>query len=216
MDIRVCMEIDTVKRLVKSLEDLRGLERSMFSIIVPHAEYIPSFVQKLRREFENNSSLLNHQKNKIAVLNAIKNMLSRLDFYSEEVPPNGLFLFSGTVITQESEEKNVFVDFQPPKRVTSHMFVRDNRFVTFPLSAYLDSSHNFGFIASDENGMFIPQYVLSHSHMLRSCLNGKHISIIDTSRDDFNRCLIEILAFAARKLEKTLEADKENIDPMLL
>lgn len=54
--------------------------------------------------------------NKLSVQMAITSAQARLKLYTR-VPPNGLALFVGTILTDEGKEKKISFDFEPPKPV---------------------------------------------------------------------------------------------------
>jgi hypothetical protein len=47
---------------------------------------------------------------------------------SDAVPPNGLVLYCGTVITEEGKEKKVNIDFEPFKPINTSLYLCDNKF----------------------------------------------------------------------------------------
>jgi peptide chain release factor subunit 1 len=52
------------------------------------------------------------------VLAAITSTQQRLKLYNR-VPPNGLVLFVGTILTDEGKEKKVSFDFEPHKAINT-------------------------------------------------------------------------------------------------
>ncbi|KAF9601256.1 hypothetical protein IFM89_018366 [Coptis chinensis] len=54
--------------------------------------------------------------NRQSVLGAITSAQQRLKLYSK-VPPNGLVMYTGTIVTDEGKEKKVTVDFEPLKPI---------------------------------------------------------------------------------------------------
>lgn len=46
------------------------------------------------------------------------------------VPPNGLVIYCGTIVTEEGKEKKVNIDFEPFKPVNTSLYLCDNKFHT--------------------------------------------------------------------------------------
>ena len=56
--------------------------------------------------------------NRLSVLAAITSTQQRLKLYSR-VPPNGLIVYCGTILTEEGKEKKVNFDFEPFKPISA-------------------------------------------------------------------------------------------------
>jgi peptide chain release factor subunit 1 len=68
------------------------------------------------------------------------------------VPPNGLVIYCGTIVTDEGKEKKVNIDFEPFKPINTSLYLCDNKFHTEALTALLADDNRFGFIVMDGNG----------------------------------------------------------------
>ncbi|KAG8816035.1 Polypeptide release factor (eRF1) in translation termination [Serendipita sp. 400] len=97
------------------------------------------------------ASNIKSRVNRLSVLAAITSTQQRLKLYSR-VPPNGLVLFVGTILTDEGKEKKVSFDFEPHKPINTSLYLCDNKFHTEALSELLESDSKFGFIVMDGNG----------------------------------------------------------------
>lgn len=64
------------------------------------------------------ASNIKSRVNRLSVLAAITSTQQRLKLYNR-VPPNGLVLFVGTVLTDEGKEKKVSFDFEPHKPINT-------------------------------------------------------------------------------------------------
>jgi peptide chain release factor subunit 1 len=64
------------------------------------------------------ASNIKSRVNRLSVLAAITSTQQRLKLYNR-VPPNGLVLFVGTILTDEGKEKQVTFDFEPHKPVNT-------------------------------------------------------------------------------------------------
>merc|ERR1712072_863832 len=113
-----------IRRLIKSLEEARGNGTSMISLILPPKDDIAR---------------------------AIKSTQERLKLYNR-VPPNGLVLYCGTILTEDGKEKKVTIDFEPFKPINTSLYLCDNKFHTEALNDLLQSDDRFGFIVMDGNG----------------------------------------------------------------
>ena len=85
------------------------------------------------------------------MLSAITSTQQRLKLYNK-VPPNGLVVYCGEVITSEGKERKINLDFEPFKPINTSLYLCDNKFHTEALSELLESDQKFGFIIMDGNG----------------------------------------------------------------
>lgn len=139
-----------IKRLIKGLEAARGNGTSMISLIIPPKDQISRISKMLGDEF-GTASNIKSRVNRLSVLSAITSTQQRLKLYPK-VPPNGLVLYCGTVISDEGKEKKVNIDFEPFKPINTSLYLCDNKFHTEPLNELLESDDKFGFIVMDGNG----------------------------------------------------------------
>ena len=89
--------------------------------------------------------------NRLSVLGAITSTQQRLKLYNR-VPPNGLVVYCGEVLTEGSKQKKLNIDFEPFKAVNTSLYLCDNKFHTEALTKLLESDSKFGFIIMDGNG----------------------------------------------------------------
>lgn len=68
------------------------------------------------------------------------------------MPPNGLVVYCGEIITSEGKERKINIDFEPFKPINTSLYLCDNKFHTEALSELLESDQKFGFIVMDGNG----------------------------------------------------------------
>lgn len=144
------VEMWKIKRLIKSLEAARGNGTSMISLIIPPKDQISRIAKMLADEF-GTASNIKSRVNRLSVLGAITSVQQRLKLYSK-VPPNGLVIYCGTIVTDEGKEKKVNIDFEPFKPINTSLYLCDNKFHTEALSALLADDNKFGFIVMDGNG----------------------------------------------------------------
>jgi len=139
-----------VKKLIKSLDAARGAGTSMISLIIPPKDQISRVSAMLTQEY-GTASNIKSRVNRLSVLAAITSTQQRLKLYNR-VPPNGLVLFVGTILTDEGKEKKVSFDFEPHKPINTSLYLCDNKFHTESLQELLESDSKFGFIVMDGNG----------------------------------------------------------------
>ncbi|KZS98864.1 peptide chain release factor eRF/aRF subunit 1 [Sistotremastrum niveocremeum HHB9708] len=144
------IQIWKIKKLIKSLDSARGAGTSMISLIIPPKDQISRVSGMLTQEY-GTASNIKSRVNRLSVLAAITSTQQRLKLYNR-VPPNGLVLFVGTILTDEGKEKKVSFDFEPHKPINTSLYLCDNKFHTEDLSALLESDSKFGFIVMDGNG----------------------------------------------------------------
>ncbi len=144
------VEMWKIKRLIKSLEAARGNGTSMISLIIPPKDQISRVAKMLADEF-GTASNIKSRVNRLSVLGAITSVQQRLKLYSK-VPPKGLVIYCGTIVTDEGKEKKVNIDFEPFKPINTSLYLCDNKFHTEALSALLADDNKFGFIIMDGNG----------------------------------------------------------------
>ncbi|KAG6434201.1 hypothetical protein SASPL_105823 [Salvia splendens] len=144
------IEIWKIKKLIKALEAAKGNGTSMISLIIPPGDQIARVTKMLAEEY-GTASNIKSRVNRQSVLGAITSAQQRLKLYSK-VPPNGLVLYTGTIITDDAKEKKVTFDFAPFKAINASLYLCDNKFHTEPLSQLLESDEKFGFIVMDGNG----------------------------------------------------------------
>lgn len=97
------------------------------------------------------ASNIKSRVNRLSVLDAIYSTQNRLKLYSK-LPPNGLVIYCGSIMTESGKEKQVTIDFQPFRPINTSLYICDQRFRTEPLACLLESNVAFGFIIMDGSG----------------------------------------------------------------
>lgn len=144
------IEIWKVKKLIKALDAARGNGTSMISLIMPPRDQVSRVTKMLGDEY-GTASNIKSRVNRQSVLAAITSAQQRLKLYNR-VPPNGLVLYTGTIVTDEGKEKKVTFDFEPFRPINASLYLCDNKFHTESLNELLESDDKFGFIIMDGNG----------------------------------------------------------------
>ena len=91
------VELWKIKRMIKNLSAARGNGTSMISLIIPSKGQI-CLVNKMLTEEYGTASNIKSRVNRLSVLSAITMTQQKLKLY-HKTPPNGLVIYSGTVIT---------------------------------------------------------------------------------------------------------------------
>merc|ERR1712038_1972785 len=120
------------------------------SLILPPKDQVSRAAKMLADEF-GTASNIKSRVNRLSVLGAITSVQQRLKLYNK-VPPNGLVVYCGTIVTGEGKEKKVNIDFEPFKPINTSLYLCDNKFHTEALTALLEDDNKFGFIVMDGNG----------------------------------------------------------------
>ncbi|KAI8084824.1 eukaryotic peptide chain release factor subunit 1 [Halteromyces radiatus] len=144
------IEIWKTKRLIKRLEAARGNGTSMISLVIPPKDQINKVNSMLTVEY-GTASNIKSRVNRLSVLSAITSTQQKLKLYNK-VPPNGLVVYCGTIVTDEGKEKKVNFDFEPHKPINRSLYLCDNRFHVECLTELLENDSIFGFIIMDGNG----------------------------------------------------------------
>jgi len=119
-------------------------------LIIPPKDQI-SRVAKMLADELGTASNIKSRVNRLSVLGAITSVQQRLKLYNK-VPPNGLVIYCGTIVTDEGKEKKVNIDFEPFRPINTSLYLCDNKFHTEALTALLADDNKFGFIVMDGNG----------------------------------------------------------------
>jgi peptide chain release factor subunit 1 len=98
------------------------------------------------------ASNIKSRVNRLSVLSAITSTQQRLKLYNK-VPPNGLVVYCGTIMTDEGKERKVNIDFEPFRPINTSLYLCDNKFHTEALNELLESDDKFGFIVMDGSGV---------------------------------------------------------------
>jgi peptide chain release factor subunit 1 len=136
-----------IRKLINSLNNMRGNGTSMISLIIPPKDQIQR-VNKMLTDELGTASNIKSRVNKQSVLSAITSTQQRLKMYNR-TPENGLVVYCGTCATEDGKEKKVTVDFEPYKPINTSLYLCDSKFHTEDLNYLLESEDRFGFIITD-------------------------------------------------------------------
>lgn len=89
-----------------------------------------------------------------------------------QVPPNGLVVYTGTIMTDDGKEKKVNIDFEPFKPINTSLYLCDNKFHTEALNELLESDNKC--VHEEGGGVWV---------ILTSILCDLHASVCTTGRE---------------------------------
>jgi len=115
------------------------------------------------------ASNIKSRVNRLSVLAAITSTQQRLKLYNR-VPPNGLVLFVGTVLTDEGKEKKVSFDFEPHKPINTCVSL----YLCIPRDPAYSST--LASLSLPNSGLFIFVTINSTLKLCRSFLNPIPVS----------------------------------------
>lgn len=137
---------------------------SMISLIIRPKDEISRVTKMLADEY-GTASNIKSRVNRLSVLDAITSTQQRLKLYTK-VPPNGLVLYCGTVMTDQNKTKKVTIDFEPFRPICTSLYLCDNKFHTEALNELLESDEKYGFIVMDGLGSLFATLTGSHREVL--------------------------------------------------
>jgi len=140
-----------LKRMIKMLDTAVGTGTSMITVIIPPGKKV-SDIQKMLGDEAGKAEKIKDRVNRQSVIRAITYSKERLKNYNK-IPDNGLFIYSGEIITQDGKgEGKLIIDFEPFKAINTTLYKCNNTFITEPLKDLLASSDKYGFIIVDGLG----------------------------------------------------------------
>jgi peptide chain release factor subunit 1 len=153
-----------VRRLIKTLESARGNGTSAITLILSGKQDI-NFTNKMLTDEAGTASCIKSRVNRLSVLSAIASTQQRLKRYNR-VPPNGLIIYCGEMLTDDGKERKVTIDFEPFRPIHTTMYMCDNKFHTEDLAQLLESDEKFGFLIMDGNGSLYGTVCGNHREIL--------------------------------------------------
>lgn len=141
------------KKIFKKLEKAKGNGTSMITLIISKGSQISQVASMLTNEYGTASNIRSHV-NKLSVQSAIRSCQEKLKQYNK-IPPNGLIICVGTIMTDNNKEKKVTYDFEPFKPINHFLYRCDNKFHLDSLNYLFNDEESYGFIIVDGHGCLI-------------------------------------------------------------
>lgn len=137
----------------------------MISLVIPPKGQV-NLVQKMLVEEMGTATNIKSRVNRQSVLDAIGSAQQRLKLYTK-VPPNGLVVYCGAVLTESGKERQMRIDFEPFKPINTSLYMCDNKFHTQALSDLLVNDDKYGFVVMDGNGTLFGTVCGNHREILQ-------------------------------------------------
>jgi peptide chain release factor subunit 1 len=146
------------------LSDQEARGKEFISLYIPPETSMDEVVASLKKESDSINLKSEREENRLQ--KTLKTLIQRLK-QEEEIPENGLAVFTGTFPANNQDEAFNFEEIVPPEPVVKYLYVVDNHFQLEPLREMLRNQKIVGLIALDskEAGFGL--------------LNGEHIELIE-------------------------------------
>ena len=144
------LEMFKLKRLIQSLDNMRGLGTSMITLIINYKDQINQYAKMLVDEV-GKASNIKSRVTRQNVTDALTSTMEKLKLYNK-TPPNGLVIYCGLVQMPEGGEKMVKIDLEPFKPINTSLYRCNNIFHTEELKELLEDNDKFGFLIMDGSG----------------------------------------------------------------
>jgi peptide chain release factor subunit 1 len=116
----------------------------MISIFLPPRDQISIMSKKLTEEL-GAAQNIKSRVNKQSVITAITSVQQKLKLYNR-VPNNGLVIYCGEILVDETKSKKINIDFEPFKPINHSLYLCDSKFHTEALNDLLEDYMKYGFI----------------------------------------------------------------------
>lgn len=144
------IEVFRQKKLLKFLQNAKGNGTSMISLIIPPKEQLSKTVKMLTDEY-GTATNIKSRVNKLSVLSAIVSAQNKLKTYNKN-PPNGLAIYTGTIMLDSNKEKKVTYGISPIKPINTSLYMCDSRFHVESLLSQFEDESKYGFVIVDGHG----------------------------------------------------------------
>jgi peptide chain release factor subunit 1 len=136
-----------LRKFITCLSDQEGRGREFISLYVPREKSIDDVIAILKDEFD--SAVMKSKGVGDRLQGALKSVIQRLKL-QKEIPENGLAMFAGTFVANDSEGEVLNVDeVVPPEPITAYLYEVDDHFRLEPLREMLRVQRVVGIVAMD-------------------------------------------------------------------
>jgi len=139
-----------IRNLIQKLSCCRGNGTSMITLLIPPKSQVSYWSRLLTDEY-GTASNIKSRVNRLSVLSAITSTQHKLKEF-KQIPPNGLCVYCGTIVTDQGKDKKVTFAFEPFKPMAAKLYHCDSKFTVEPLKNLLESDATYGYIIMDGNG----------------------------------------------------------------
>ena len=136
-----------LRKLIAWLSDKEGRGMEFISLYIPREKSIDEVVAILK--CESDSVVKKSESARDRLQDAIKNVIQHLKL-QKEIPENGLAIFAGTFVANDSESEVLHVEeLAPPEPITAYLYEVDDHFHLEPLREMLRNQRVVGLVAVD-------------------------------------------------------------------
>ena len=139
-----------LRRLIAWLSDKEGRGMEFISLYIPRQTSIDDIVANLKEESDSVAIKFENVRDvRDRLQEALKNVIQHLKLH-KEIPENGLAIFAGTFVANDSESEVLHVEeLVPPEPITCYLYEVDDHFRLEPLREMLRNQRVVGLIAMD-------------------------------------------------------------------
>jgi len=150
VEIDEAVEQWKIRNLINKLSCCRGNGTSMITLLMPPKSQLSYWTRLLTNEY-GTATNIKSRVNRLSVLSAITSTQHKLKEF-KQIPPNGLCVYCGTIVTDQGKDKKVTFAFEPFKPMAAKLYLCDSKFTVYPLKDLLESDSTYGYIIMDGNG----------------------------------------------------------------
>ncbi len=165
-----------LKKLLKSLEQIKGRHTELISVYIPQDYKIVDVSNQLKQE-QGTAVNIKSKTTRKNVLSALEKVIQYLKLY-KQTPEHGLAVFCGNVSKKEGVSDIKLWAIEPPEPLKVRLYRCDQTFILDPLKEQLKEKELYGLIVLDNSDATIGLLKGKNVQMLRhfeSIVPGKEI-----------------------------------------
>ena len=136
-----------LRKLIAWLSGKEGRGMEFISLYISQKTSIDDIVATLKQEC--NSAVMKSENVRDRLQDSLKNVIQRVKL-QKEIPENGLAIFAGTFVANESESEVLNVEeLVPPEPIIAYLYEVDDHFQLEPLREMLRNPKVVGLVAMD-------------------------------------------------------------------
>jgi peptide chain release factor subunit 1 len=136
-----------LRKFIAWLSDKEGRGMEFISLYIPREKSIDEVVAILKEESD--SVIMKSESVRDRLQETLKSIIQRLKL-QKEIPENGLAIFAGTFVANDSESEVLNVEeLVPPEPITAYLYEVDDHFRLEPLREMLRDQRVVGVVAMD-------------------------------------------------------------------
>jgi peptide chain release factor subunit 1 len=136
-----------LRKLIAWLSDKEGSGMEFISLYIPREKSIDEIVAILKEKSD--AAAMKSESVRDRLQDALKNVIQRLKL-QKEIPENGLAIFAGTFVANDTESEVLNVEeLVPPEPITTYLYEVDDHFRLEPIREMLRDQKVVGLVAMD-------------------------------------------------------------------